>query len=164
MKKTLIKNQDCSEQIKIEIGSNELSFTDELKPETQKQNPKSSFGLWTEKETFKYFLFLYHHKSKFQSKSLRKSLKVFKQMAKFIKSRNSSQCRTHHQNLSKKCKNLDSLLSSFIAEHPSFHEKYESMRPSLEILDDIDFCEDTSTVFREARPSNSIVIEPSSKN
>lgn len=38
------------------------------------------------------------------------------------------------------------------------------MRSSLEILDDIDFCEDTSTVFREAKPININSQEFSSKN
>jgi hypothetical protein len=82
---------------------------------------------------------------------MRKSLKVFKQMARFIKSRNSSQCRTHHQNLISKSKNLENALNIFIDDNPGFHQKYESMRNTLKILDDMDFCEDTSTVVRQAK-------------
>lgn len=79
---------------------------------------------------------------------MRKSLKVFKQMAKFIKTRNSSQCRTHHQNLMSKSKNLENALNSFMNENPCFFYKYESIKNSLKVLDDMEFCEDTSTVVR----------------
>lgn len=71
---------------------------------------------------------------------MRKSLRVFKQMAKFIKTRNSSQCRTHHQNLMYKEQTLENILSSFINANPKFFIKYEAIKESLRILDDIDFC------------------------
>jgi hypothetical protein len=68
---------------------------------------------------------------------MRKSLKVFKQMSKFIKSRNSSQCRTHHQNLINKTKTVENALSGFIDSYPEFYEKYQTIEPSLRILDDL---------------------------
>lgn len=58
-------------------------------------------------------------------------------MAKFIKTRNSSQCRTHHQNLINKRKNIENSLASFIREYPSFFDKYECIKETLNILDDM---------------------------
>lgn len=93
---------------------------------------------------------------------MRKSLKVFKQMAKFIKTRNSSQCRTHHQNLINKCKSLDSALKMYIEENPGFFDRYEAIKESLRILDNMEFCEDTSTVIREAKRMGAEDAESSS--
>ena len=58
-------------------------------------------------------------------------------MSKFIKSRNSSQCRTHHQNLINKTKTVENALSGFIDSYPEFYEKYQAIEPSLRILDDL---------------------------
>lgn len=79
---------------------------------------------------------------------MRKSVKIFKLMAKFIKTRNSCQCRTHHQNVLKKHRNLDQALKKFITSHQCFSRKYELIKGSLKIIDDMEFCEDTSTVVR----------------
>lgn len=69
-------------------------------------------------------------------------------MGKFIKTRNSCQCRTHHQNVLKKYRNLDQALKKFITSHQCFSRKYELIKGSLKIIDDMEFCEDTSTVVR----------------
>lgn len=124
----MLKNEeDLAENMGFLYGEKLLSL----------KNNKYCFGQWNEKEIFKYFLFVYHHKQKFQSKSMRKSLKVFKQMARFVKTRNSSQCRTHHQNLMNKCRSLDNALKKFVDLNPSFFDKYELIKESLNILDDM---------------------------
>ena len=61
-----------------------------------------------------------------------------------------------------KCRNLDNALKKFIELNPSFYDKYESIKESLRILDDMDFCEDTSTVIREPKHEDHEDMESSS--
>lgn len=128
--------------------------------EDLKNFPAFEFGQWSEREVFRYFLFLHHHRNKFETKSSRKSLKVFKQMAKFIRSRNSSQCRTHHQNVLLRALSLEDSINAFIETHPAFHSTYEAVKEQLLHLEDLDFCEDTSTVIKNVDRSTSAESNP----
>ena len=55
-------------------------------------------GKWTLEENTAYFSFLYTFPQLFD-RSLTKSLKTFKKMAKVIRSRTAAQCRSHHQKM-----------------------------------------------------------------
>ena len=107
------------------------------------------FGQWQEKETLQYFIFIYHHLEKFATKSSRKSLKIFKQMSKFISTRNSSQCRTHHQNNISKFQTLQVSIQEYIKFNPKFLTIYNLSKDKLSYFEDLDFCQDTSTVFKK---------------
>lgn len=102
-------------------------------------------GVWDRFESHKYYLFLYHHIDKFRTKSLRKSLKIFKLMAFFIESRSSSQCRTHHQNLIGQTGKIEILLKDYIDQHPHFLLEYEEIKENLDVLEDYYFCEQTNS-------------------
>lgn len=58
-------------------------------------------GRWTEDENIAYFCFVQSFPQLFD-KSMTKSLRSFKKMAKFIRTRTAVQCRSHHQKMLKK--------------------------------------------------------------
>lgn len=65
---------------------------------------------------------------------MRKSLRVFKLMSQFLKTRNPSQCRTHHQKILGIEGDVQSALKLYIKEHPSFLHQYEKVKATLQIL------------------------------
>lgn len=54
-------------------------------------------GHWSAKEHIKYIMFLDYFSNLFVLKHNKKLWKIFTIMSNFIKTRNSSQCRSHHQ-------------------------------------------------------------------
>ena len=67
-------------------------------------------GGWTYDETKKYAKFLRKYRSQFEDRVLRRKNKIFLRMAKFVKSRTSDQCRSHHQKVENKIKNIDMII------------------------------------------------------
>ena len=59
-------------------------------------------GHWTNQEKEFYYIFLKTFRENFVKKELRRTDKIFKEMAKFIKTRAADQCRSHHQKMEKK--------------------------------------------------------------
>ena len=59
-------------------------------------------GHWSAEENKLYHWFLEIHSEHFIRKHLRRTDKIFKAMASFIKSREAEQCRSHHQKMEKK--------------------------------------------------------------
>ena len=111
-------------------------------------------GQWNDKEEEKYSLFIYHHQKKFKTRSLKKSLKIFKLMAYYIGSRNSCQCRTHHESIHKKG-DIIGLLENLIKTDRGFLERYMSEKEKLEICEDTYFCE-MPTEGQQSRKKNKI--------
>lgn len=85
---------------------------------------------------------------KFASKSLRKSNKIFKCMTQFMRTRTSSQCRTHHQNVIKRHGSANRALAAFIEETPDFYQKYNQAKQALERLNENEFLSDNSKVIQ----------------
>lgn len=50
-----------------------------------------------------------------------------------------------------KSKNIENALAYFIYQFPGFYDKYDKIKESLQILDDVEFCEDTSTVVKKPK-------------
>lgn len=98
-----------------------------------------SLGTWTEKEKNKYYLFVWHHRSKFTSKSTRKSLRVFKKMAEYIETRNPSQCRTFHQKNLSGYDSVEECMHQHIHFNSNFLPMYENQKVQLQFLEDMDF-------------------------
>lgn len=64
---------------------------------TRKKN--KSFLKWNLQENMSYIQFLDEHKEKLYSQFDRRSSKIFFHMARYVKTRNAEQCRTHHQKM-----------------------------------------------------------------
>lgn len=58
-----------------------------------------NIGHWTNFEKQLYYVFLKTYRDNFIQKELRRTDKIFKEMAKFIKTRAADQCRSHHQKM-----------------------------------------------------------------
>lgn len=56
-------------------------------------------------------------------------------MAKFIKSRSSSQCRTRHQHVLRKSVSLDAAIKKYIKETPEFYAVYYQAKKALENIE-----------------------------
>lgn len=67
---------------------------------------------------------------------------MFKHMSIFIKSRNASQCRIRHIKTLKKYGSIDECLNNYISNNPKFQEKYDKIKPYLQILEDRAYCGD----------------------
>jgi hypothetical protein len=67
-------------------------------------------GHWTDEENKLYHFFLEIHNRHFILKHLRRTDKIFKSMANFMKSREAEQCRSHHQKMEKKYHNFYQIL------------------------------------------------------
>ena len=61
-------------------------------------------------------------------------------MSKFIKTRTSSQCRTHHQKVMEKSSTVGAAINSYTDKNNKFFDHYKEIKSSLELLDDFDFC------------------------
>lgn len=72
-------------------------------------------------------------------------------MTKFVKTRNSSQCRTHHQNIIKRYGDVQGAVDAFVEENPTFYQKYNQARPVLERLEENEFLSDNCKVIRMAK-------------
>ena len=66
-----------------------------------KEKDEKLYGRWTEDEKMAYFCFVQSFPQLFD-KSLTKSFRSFKIMAKFIRTRTAVQCRSHHQKMVRK--------------------------------------------------------------
>ena len=51
------------------------------------------------------------HEEIYRDKDLRRTHKIFKKMGKYVKSRSSEQCRSHHQKLELKLKSFDGIIN-----------------------------------------------------
>lgn len=60
--------------------------------------------------------FMLENRESFENRDLRRSNKIFKKMAKFVKTRCPEQCRSHHQKYQKKYHNFDSIVDSIKAK------------------------------------------------
>jgi hypothetical protein len=74
-------------------------------------------------------------------------------MAKFIKSRTSSQCRTRHQHVIRKNSNLDAAIKKYIKETPEFYNVYDQAKSSLETIENDEFLEDNCKVIKHSQSS-----------
>lgn len=61
-----------------------------------------SFGRWTDHEHQKYVCFIRQHYRFMKSSQLRYHNRIFNDMAAFIGTRNSDQCKSHHQKMLQK--------------------------------------------------------------
>jgi hypothetical protein len=68
-------------------------------------------GYWTEEENRKYRIFLEFHYDKFRTRRLKRAEKLFFEMSLYINSRQSHQCRSHHQKMEKKFADVDAIIS-----------------------------------------------------
>lgn len=59
-------------------------------------------GEWTSEENMKYTSFLMQNAKFMEGKDIGKLWSMFKKMAKFVKTRNFVQCKSHHQKLLRK--------------------------------------------------------------
>jgi hypothetical protein len=55
--------------------------------------------------------FMVENRDSFENRDLRRSNKIFKKMARFIKTRCPEQCRSHHQKYEKKYATFDQIVS-----------------------------------------------------
>ena len=60
-----------------------------------------------------------------------------------------------------KSKNIENALAYFIYQFPGFYDKYDKIKESLQILDDVEFCEDTSTVVKKPKGKKNLEAESS---
>lgn len=65
-----------------------------------------------------YFYFLKDHRENFIKKETRRTDKIFKVMARYIRTRAADQCRSHHQKMEKKFGTIDAILASAESEVP----------------------------------------------
>lgn len=63
----------------------------------------------------RYYSFLVEFKYLFKSKELRKTERVFSQMSKHIRSRKTSQCKSHHQKVEKYYGSIENIISHYKA-------------------------------------------------
>jgi hypothetical protein len=68
----------------------------------EKEEKNMQKGHWTGEENKRYHWFLEIHSRHFIFKHLRRTDKIFKNMAAFIATREAEQCRSHHQKMEKK--------------------------------------------------------------
>jgi hypothetical protein len=80
-------------------------------------------GHWLPEENACYLAFLECSEQSFQAKGLRRRDKVFKAMAKTIRTRDPEQCRSHHQKMEKKYKSFEGLLAALREEHRNAVQK-----------------------------------------
>lgn len=69
-------------------------------------------GHWLPNENAAYLTFLEGNINAFVSKGLRRREKVFKSMARAIRSRDPEQCRSHHQKMEKKYRSFEGLIDA----------------------------------------------------
>ncbi len=62
---------------------------------------------WSTEENIKYVKFLAKNKQKFVGQDKTKRYRIFNKMALHLKTRNATQCRTHHQKMLLKYKTLE---------------------------------------------------------
>lgn len=61
--------------------------------------PASFWERWTERQNKIYAEFLENHEDSFSSQWKRRSTKIFVQMSKALGTRNTKQCKSHHQKM-----------------------------------------------------------------
>lgn len=80
----------------VKLGSKRGPYTKKKRVRAEENNK----GRWSSEEEIAYLKFLDQHKSLVSSHEMRKSLKVFEQMARFMGYRRTpDQCRSHHQKM-----------------------------------------------------------------
>ncbi len=62
---------------------------------------------WSPEENIKYIRFLIKNKQKFFDSDKTKRYRIFNKMAIYLRTRNATQCRTHHQKMLLKYKTLE---------------------------------------------------------
>lgn len=70
-------------------------------------------GKWTGSEEMRYVNFLEKNGTLFEQQRTRKLCKVFIRMAKFIRTRTSNQCRSHHQKMTLYHSTIDNIVTHF---------------------------------------------------
>ena len=58
---------------------------------------QKNHGAWTREEEEKFVNYMKAHRAMFEEKFARRSNKIFRKMSKFLGTRSSEQCRSHHQ-------------------------------------------------------------------
>ena len=69
-------------------------------------------GHWNEKEKLKYVIFLSFFKVLFEEALLLKRIRIYDMMADMIATRNSNQCRSHHQKMEKYRGSIQEIINS----------------------------------------------------
>ena len=82
-------------------------------------------GQWSEKENIRYYAFVKRFREKFEAKE-RREWKIFKTLAQFMRTRNASQCRSHHHKVTKEHASLDEALYSLSMIIPELDRKSET--------------------------------------
>jgi len=68
---------------------------------------------WEIKEAILYWKFVQENQQTLEFKEKKHKQKIFNDMADFIKTRDTHQCRSHHQKIIKKYKNLGTFIKDF---------------------------------------------------
>lgn len=68
-------------------------------------------GNWKKDEEARFMEHMLKHDEIYRDKDLRRTHKIFKKMGKFVRTRSSEQCRSHHQKLELKLKSYDAIIS-----------------------------------------------------
>ena len=69
-------------------------------------------GHWNEKERLKYTIFLSFFKEIFENPLKKKNLRIYDMMSDMIITRNSNQCRSHHQKMEKFRETIPAIIAS----------------------------------------------------
>lgn len=93
-------------------------------------------GHWLPEENASYLSFLESFELSFKAKGLRRRDKVFKAMAKAIRSRDPEQCRSHHQKMEKKYETFEGLLEALREEHKSGAQAVVDTDPNTPVSKD----------------------------
>jgi len=75
---------------------------EKMKKRKRKIYSTKAKGNWEYNEDMRFMTFMIENRESFENKNLRRSNKVFKKMAKYVKSRCPEQCRSHHQKYERK--------------------------------------------------------------
>ena len=69
-------------------------------------------GRWSIKEHAKYYTFLVVNENILKNKNMHKNDRIFRLMSRFIMSRTSEQCRSHHQKIERKWTDITTIISN----------------------------------------------------
>lgn len=85
-------------------------------------------------------MFVYHHEKQILDQGVRRSLQLFKGMSRFIRTRTSAQCRTHHQKIIHKHGSLSKAIRIYRSSFLNFLQLYEKISPELSAQAVYSFC------------------------
>lgn len=93
---------------------------------------KKNIGHWKSEEQVLYMVFLRSNRDKFVDREIRRSEKIFREMARAIKTRGADQCRSHHQKMENKYPVFDDLLGQLSQLYGDLEEQVLQSRDGEE--------------------------------